>query len=215
MKPHSHTIRGGVRSNRYGGSKLTNWTDFDPYSSAVDRAYYQHMDKVDRATELVVIRYPTHPRFIMPLDEACIRRHLAHMPPLFTRGLKAVFLLPGSNKEEKVSGGRLPCYGCYGRECIFIHPYPRAEMAWTEPRPPKPSIQQEYRRAGATLSRDSDGLHITFDEPSLRRFYLRDVLTHEIGHFVDTTKRRNKAPSEEFAHWFATTYGYKWHTGDR
>jgi hypothetical protein len=210
MIPNAQATRGGVRSNRYGGSKLTNWTDFDPYSSAVDRAYYRHMERVSETRELLVIAYPTHPRFIMPVDEHSIRQHLSGMPAVFTRGLKAIFLLAGSNKEEKVSKGRLSCYGCYGKECIFIHPYPRAEMTWTESRPPKPSIQQEYRRAGARLRLDSRGLHVAFDELSLRRFYLRDVLTHEIGHFVDRTKRRNKVPSEEFAHWFATEYGYKW-----
>ena len=50
----------------------------------------------------------------------------------------------------------------------------------------------------------------TFTDDSIRRFYLWDVLVHEIGHHVDRfhPDRSNKR-SERFAEWFARTYGFE------
>jgi hypothetical protein len=57
---------------------------------------------------------------------------------------------------------------------------------------------------GAKIENDGgEGVRITFTEESLREFYRRDVLPHEIGHHVD----RDGPPSEGFARWFATQYG--------
>lgn len=39
----------------------------------------------------------------------------------------------------------------------------------------------------------------------LRRYYLRNVLTHEIGHHVDTWNETSKG-KERFAHWFEREY---------
>jgi hypothetical protein len=77
-------------------------------------------------------------------------------------------------------------------------------------RRPKPHYLLEYRRAGAEIREDDgDGVEIRFNAASLRKFYLRDVLAHEIGHHVDGRVRRTNRQAEAFADWFATEYGYK------
>ncbi len=57
---------------------------------------------------------------------------------------------------------------------------------------------------GARIVSDSAGSYIQFDLESLRRFYLYDVLIHEIGHHVERDTGRGPGPaSERFAKWFA------------
>ncbi|MGD1941771.1 MAG: hypothetical protein ACFB0G_10705, partial [Leptolyngbyaceae cyanobacterium] len=50
---------------------------------------------------------------------------------------------------------------------------------------PKPTTIQEYERMGAKWIQDESGWYLEFDRLSLRRFYLYDVLLHELGHHVD------------------------------
>ena len=49
------------------------------------------------------------------------------------------------------------------------------------------------------------------DEESLKRFYLQDVLMHELGHHVDSPNFISKSDkkAEGFAEWFASEYGYR------
>jgi hypothetical protein len=46
-----------------------------------------------------------------------------------------------------------------------------------------------------------DGATLQFDSSSLRRFYLYDVLLHEVGHHVDRDHMSENA--ERYASWFA------------
>ena len=78
---------------------------------------------------------------------------------------------------------------------------------------PKPSVLREFERAGAEILRDGKFWRMRFNENSLKQFYLRYVLLHELGHHVDSENfelKTNKA-AENFADWFATEYGYKAH----
>ena len=84
---------------------------------------------------------------------------------------------------------------------IIIHPFPKKYMHSYFEKPPKPSVLNDYKRAGATITLKGKQCWIRFDEESLRHFYLRDVLLHELGHHTDAgnfrTKSRKKA--ENFA----------------
>ena len=66
----------------------------------------------------------------------------------------------------------------------------------------KPSEIKKYTKFGAVVkSSDRGGSTVVFDEPNLRRFYLYDVLLHELGHHVDRLGAA-KSP-ERYALWFA------------
>jgi hypothetical protein len=71
------------------------------------------------------------------------------------------------------------------------------------PHLPKPSVRREYERAGAFWRQVTGGWQLEFAPESLRRFYLNDVLLHEVGHHVNRGSRKNKRDAEAFANWMA------------
>jgi hypothetical protein len=199
----------GTRSNAYSASKFTNWRAFQPWFSAMDKAVRTHRHEFPEGSgaPLVVVAEP-HPDFVCPVTEAELKEVLASIPRTFTAGLKAVFVLAGSKKLAKVSR-RLFCYGAYSMDCVCLTPHPKAYMQQILRRPPSPSLLRELERAGVDTQESRKGLVITFDLPSLRRFYLQDVLMHEIGHHVDRRPRASRRTREGFASWFASEYGYR------
>ena len=73
-------------------------------------------------------------------------------------------------------------------------------------RPPKPSELQSYIKAGAKIVSNGKGVTVQFDTPTLRTFYLRDVLIHELGHHVDSWNS-GFADREKYAEWFVREQG--------
>jgi len=68
-------------------------------------------------------------------------------------------------------------------------------------------VLREFTRAGAELQASGGGWRIVFGDESLRRFYLSDVLVHEIGHHVDRSRNYKDVESaERYATWFVTRY---------
>jgi hypothetical protein len=198
----------GVRSNRYSGSKMTNWTDFDPINSAIDKIYKRFYDSIydKERTGIFFHQEAVHKDFIMPISIDDIKKEIDKLPNNFTHGLKAIFLLAGSNKQMRVFESKLFAYGTYWRDIIFIHPFPKKNMNLYYRNSLKPNVKNDYLRVGAILERDDKiGLWVKWDPENLKIFYLRDVLIHEIGHHFDN---RDKM-TEGFAEWFATEYGFK------
>ena len=146
----------------------------------------------------------------MPVDEISVLEALRTVPSHFTKGLDAVLLLGGTRKQEKAFK-RCFVYGRYSTDRIFLHPFPRKHMVLTYRFEGRPSILNEYERAGAKISFERRCWHVQFDEESLKRFYLQDVLMHELGHHVDSPNFRSKSDkkAEGFAEWFASEYGYR------
>jgi hypothetical protein len=83
---------------------------------------------------------------------------------------------------------------------LFALSEPRLTLIWSAM--PKPSVAQRYEQSGVTITSLGNGdAKVQFDEESLRRFYLYDVLLHELGHHVDCEHRAGDA--ERYAKWFA------------
>ena len=110
--------------------------------------------------------------FIRPCSAREVEAQLTNCPAEFIKGLRAVFILPGTKRQLKSWGTATTFYGHYWNRCVFLHAYPflRAELV------------------------------------SLRRFYLRNVLMHEIGHHLDTRNLPYK-DRELFAQRFARDHG--------
>jgi len=202
----------GVRANRYSGSKLTNWREFNPAGSSLYKIYSDHYSEfINNKNKVSYIKQKIHPNFIMPLTISGIKKYLENVPEKYYKNIRAIFLLSGSNKQEKVFFSKLFCYGTYMRDCIFIHPYPKKNMNLIYKKPPKPNVLNDYRRVGALIEKDdTKGTILKWTPESLKDFYYRDVLMHEIGHHYDKyvwVKSNKKA--EGFAEWFATEYGFK------
>jgi len=200
----------GIRSGQWSGSKLTNLSAFDPSESEIGSVWEQYYDKIHGTPDLTIIVRPLHSDFVMPIDEPGIRETLDAVPRKFLTGLKAVVVLGGSKKQEKTSNS-LFAYGTYTSNVIFLHPFPKKFLDQIRKGLPKPSALQEYERAGAKITRDGKYWRMQFDENSIKQFYLREVLLHELGHHVDSENFRFKThrKAEGFADWFAAEYGYK------
>lgn len=206
-KPHQRGPQ-GVRGDRSSGSKFTNLTPFQPFYSATARVYAKYCKHFDDA-EIPFIRIePTHADFIFPITANDVRTTLLSVPSQFIAGLKAVLVPSGSKKQIAAIKGRF-IHGEYWQSCIFLHPYPKDLMTRVYDRVPNPAVIQAYTRAGATIVPQNTGIKLSFDIDSLSRFYLRDVLIHEIGHHVRGPERAATQQSESFARWFASEYGYR------
>ncbi|NIP37712.1 MAG: hypothetical protein GWO07_01375 [Candidatus Dadabacteria bacterium] len=140
--------------NRYSGSKFTNMMDFDPSGSSLYKIYDEHYYEFKyNKDKISYYKDKTHPDFIMPLTIFEIKKYLQNVPDKFYKNLKAIFLLAGSSRQEKVFFSKLFCYGTYMADCLFIHPYPKRNMNLIHKKPPKPNVLNDYIRVGALIER--------------------------------------------------------------
>lgn len=206
---------GGERSNVYSESKFTNWARFDPFdleiNSISDKLRPESIFKIRDDEEIKIYSLEVQTGFVRPFHPQDINEYLEKMPEEFVNGIKGIYLLGGTKKQKKASFGSLFRYGCYSGSKIYLHAFPENRMTLSfKKNKPSPSILEEYERANANIKNVKGGLCISFDIGSLKRFFLQDVLTHEIGHHmdrynIDQTHKR----SERFAEWFASEYGYR------
>lgn len=197
----------GVRGDRDSGSKVSKRTPFHPFYSATEKTYARYYERFRNRNLPWIHIAPTHSQFIFPATRADIQAALKGIPAQFMEGIKAILVPSGSNKQITAMKSRF-LFGEYWQSCIFLHPYPRAMMTRVL-ETPNPAIMQAYTRAGATVVVKGAGFECFFEEHSLQRFYLRDVLVHEIGHHNARAYGPASKKSEGFAKWFATEYGYR------
>jgi len=197
----------GERSNWYSGSKFTNWTPFDPYSSELRAATTQWrpaatIDFAGLSSPIPIFSRGPHRAFVHPCSVADVQAVLSSCPARYLDDLEAVFLLAGSSKQEKAL--KLFRYGCYSASQIYLHAYPRSIFVQRYESAPPPHIRRLYKRFGVELGESDGGWTLRFNEHSLRRFYLYDVLLHELGHHVDSrVDSRPNRDAERYAEWFA------------
>jgi len=197
------------RTGLYAESKFTNWTRFNPSEAEIDRTLARFASDLHLDGGLVIRTVPLRSTsLVMPVTEHDVLETLEKVPKRFLSGLRAVFLLGGSRRQAKVAWSQLFAYGRYGSGCIFLHPFPVAQMIERWKTLPKPSIRREYERAGAVLQRVPTGWLRIFTPESLRTFYLREVLLHEVGHHVARSSRKDRRSAEAFADWVASEFGY-------
>lgn len=201
------------RSDMYSESKFSHWARYDPYASSEDARLPRGLQPAavvptGSGASCPVYQRPLHPAFVWPVTPQDVAGVLSLLPPRYLKGLGGVVLLGGTAKQDKVCYSGLFRYGCYAGDTIYLHAFPRRCLSYHFGRLPKPSVVQEYRRAGAAFEPGPSGWACRFDRDSLRRFYLYDVLVHEVGHHVDRHNRHKSDRSAElFAEWFARTHG--------
>jgi hypothetical protein len=122
----AHFQASGPRSNAYSESKFTNWTVYDPFFAEARSAYKRYDDKISREPKFphIVSIKPQTPDFIHPCTRAEVKIRLERMPPENRQGLRAVFLLAGTRKQERSWWSSLGCYGIYWRACVFLFAHP-------------------------------------------------------------------------------------------
>jgi hypothetical protein len=193
----------GQRSNLYSGQRFTNWSPHDPYWGEVETlpSKMRPRAEVARSEEapLGVFDRPLTEGFLRPWSVDDVITVLRAVPEQYLSDLTAVFLLGGTTRQRRL---KKITYGMYSANQIFLFALsePRLTLIWSAM--PKPSLAQRYEQFGVTITSLGNGkAKVQFDEASLRRFYLYDVLLHELGHHVDRDHRAGDA--ERYAKWFA------------
>jgi len=206
-----HPSRHGQRPSRSARSRSTNLADFDPFETELRTVLPSRRPAatIDVGGAMCSVYEKTvHGRFIRPFDAHDVRALLATVPPAFLRDLESIYLLGGTRRQEQVSRGRLFRFGAYGDGIIVLNAFPRALLREPYRHLPAPHVVNDYRRAGAELVPVRRGWELRFSAESLRRFYLSDVLVHEIGHHVDRHHpNRSTRRMERYAEWFASAHG--------
>jgi hypothetical protein len=124
MNTASHSS--GPRSNAYSESKFTNWTEYNPWimeARASLKRYDAKIPECPKFPRIIVIR-PQISDFIYPCTALQIENRLKQMPEEYLHGLRAVFLLAGTRKQQTSWRGGLSYWGMYGWSCVFLCAYP-------------------------------------------------------------------------------------------
>jgi hypothetical protein len=194
----------GQRSGLYSEQRFTNWSTHDPYWSELETLprKMRPQAEVEREAQpaLGVYDWPVAERFLRPCTPEDVAGVLGTIPSEFLTDLTGVFLLGGTTRQRGLT--KKVTYGMYGRGRIFLFAYSEKLLTQKWSKMPKPSTAKEYTKFGGSLVSDGKGgALLTFDESSLRLFYLYDVLLHEVGHHIN---RFNSADdTERYARWFA------------
>ena len=210
MNRHAKPSAG--RSNIYSESKYSNWARYDPQQSELGRlrdsrptATFQLND----GTLLPIIEVPLHARFLRPFTCEDVKRILTMIPEDMLLGLRRIALLGGTSRQEKSAWNDGWCYGCYDNG-VNLFAFPERRRIWSSPNLHKPAEIHAYQRAGVEMTHENGNWVYRFTDQAIRRFYLWDVLVHEIGHHVDRNHPdRSTKRSERFAEWFSRTYGFE------
>lgn len=204
-----HLRGSGPRANLYSEEKYTNWARFNPFESEISALPYRVRPRLVIETggqHVSVFVRPLSERFVRPFDAEDVADVVRLVPAEFTAGLRGIILLGGTRKQDLVCRSGLFRYGCYGGNRIYLHAYPRRRMErWIGSRV-DPWYAQEFGPAGVDFVEERGWTKLVWSHESLRRYYLLNVLLHEIGHHVDKRDAK-KTKSERFADWFAAAQG--------
>lgn len=200
----------GVRQDKWSGTKWSKTMPFNPWYSIIDKKkrQWKSLDDCAASKKPFILVEPATPGFIIPCTKEDIQETISCVPSEFLKDLTAIVVIGGSRKLNKAE--RKYVYGTYYQNWIFLAGYPEKWMIckWSKGITPNELIQ--YRNVGVKVEEIKGGIHIVFDLESLKRFYLQNVLIHEIAHHIDTDfKSSTIRKRENFAKWFATEYGYR------
>jgi hypothetical protein len=112
----------GPRSNAYSESKFTNWALYDPFIAEARSAYKRFDERLPSVPKFprIIVLPPVSSDFIHPVNRAEVKNRLERMPFEHIAGLRAVFLLAGTRKQQRSWASSLGCYGIYSRACVFL-----------------------------------------------------------------------------------------------
>ena len=194
---------GGQRSGLYSEQRFTNWTKHDPFWSEVDALPESMTPRalINRSgsESLPVYDRPLADGFVRPWNVQDVVDVLTTIPQEFLDGLNGVYLLGGTARQRK---SKRFLYGTYQGTRIFLFPLQARMMSQIWKQRPKPNIEKNYTKFGATINSHCKGEAVlNFDPKSLRAFMLYDVLLHEVGHHVD--RDDVSLNTERYANWFS------------
>jgi len=109
----------------YSEDRLTNWSEFDPAWAEVQAVYKRFDHRISRNPNFPkIIALPTMEGFLRCCSPEQVETKLRQISPEFIEGLRAVFILGGTQKQLKSWGSGVTTYGHYWRSCVFLHACP-------------------------------------------------------------------------------------------
>lgn len=160
-----------------------------------------HEPKTEPSDEFSVIVQDPGPGYRHVVSEQDIRDRLNDLPNWMIQTLSIVQLSRMTRKKQT-----FPCYGMQWGTAIYLYPI---EESFVEhfPNPPKPAVYNEVRMYGGRWQQLS-GSHwrLCWTPETLRRYYLNNILIHELGHLLDD-RNTSTVDRERYAEWFAIEHG--------
>lgn len=147
----------------------------------------------------VVVRDPGK-GFFHPVPAVVINSFLSQLPKEWTSRLGVVCLAQMTRKKWSRA-----CYGLQWGSTVYLYPA-EEDLCETYNRPPGPKLRIEVQKAGGRFVTEGKLWVLQWDLESLRRFYLYNVLLHELAHTLDD-RNRNWRDRERFAEAFVERYG--------
>jgi len=139
-------------------------------------------------------------RHVLTAEE--VRERVAQLPCEYTRRLEVVQFSGMTRKR-----GSFPCYGMQWGRAVYLYPIEESLVELYN-RPPTPQQKIEARMYGGVWEAAGRHWRLIWTEEAIRRFYLDNVLIHEIGHVHDE-RNTNADDRERYANWFAIEFGYR------
>ena len=195
--------RSGTRSGLYSEQRFTNWTPHDPHWSEIEalpeRLRPHERLALEDGDYLPIYERRLSSGFRRPWGTQDLLAVLTRVPQAFLAGVRGIYCMGGTAAQRRRQD---LTFGMYTGSRIYLFPVPddRFRSGWVAAA--NSAGLEKLRRLGAeVVAVDRRGARVVFDEQSFRRFYLYDVLLHELGHHVDQSGTGRAA--ERFAEWFA------------
>src|SRR2546423_6703885 len=116
----SHSIGSGPRSNKYSEDRKTNWSEYEPWWLEVQAIFKRFDGRIAKRPAFPkIIELDPLEGFIRPCTAKEVEVQLTSCPPHFLKGLRAVFILPGTTKQLRSWKSSTAFYGHYWKSCVF------------------------------------------------------------------------------------------------
>jgi hypothetical protein len=139
------------------------------------------------------------PGFVHVLTETDISTRLAELPAALLANLHCI-VLPRMTRKRKLFN----VYGMQWNETIYL--YPMTADLRVEGLVLGADYMAEAQQFGAIVDKDAGVIQWTPE--TIKRYYLENILIHELGHTLDR-KNSSRKDREAYAEHFARKYG-KW-----
>jgi hypothetical protein len=186
----------------YGGRQRLRLND-----NIFQRAH--SLNKPSESDEIPILIQDNPSRdFIFPINANEAKEAIRALPNHESEGITHIWLRR-LNKTE-YEKGQLPLaeFICgSGVRLIVLYPFPKSLKMDLGKKKPSARKLKELRKFSDNIAHSKDGWSVQWDIDSLRRYYINNLLYHEIGHHVDWYSRHwstaNNKQLEEFADQYA------------
>ncbi len=149
--------------------------------------------------------------FFFPFNAQEILEALSHLPTSHTSGLTHLWLRRIRKRDYK--SGNFP-FGSYicgsGVRLIVLYPWPQDMTLRFGKKRPLKKVLNNYKQWTEDLFIEDGKWCLRWTEEAIKRFYIEDLLFHEVGHHVDYYYRRWSEANLKQVEEFACQYAIHW-----